>query len=611
MSQKITWATVRRTLEFAAPHGATLVVFLVVVIVSSSIDIAYALIYRALIDEGILKQNTVLIVQLATLIAGLGVLAAALGILQTRLATHVGAEIVASLRTKLFDHVQRMPLAFFSRTQTGALAARLVTDANGARSAFTDFLGDLAGNSVTVILALGALFALSWRITLITLVLLPLYVLPARHWGRRFREITREIFAATAELASTMVERFNVEGATLSKLFGRPAEDARAFELKARALSRTGIVLGLYGRINVATLSLTGTVATAVAYGWGGLLVIRHGLDLGTVVAIVALLARLYVPLMGLSMVQINAMTALVSFERIFEILDLRPAIRDRPHPVTIPPGPIRLSFDRVSFQYPSAAEVSLASLESVAVAETQLQRTVLHNISFHVEPGQLLALVGPSGSGKTTITRLIPRLYDPRSGSVRLNDVDIRDATLESVRARVGVVTQDAHLFHDTLRANLQYARPGASDEQIRLALGHAQILDAVEALPNGLDTVVGERGYRFSGGEKQRLAIARVLLTAPDLVILDEATAHLDSASERTVQRALDRALSGRTSIVIAHRLTTVVRADQILVVQAGRIVEAGTHGELVAKAGLYAELYQRQFAAPAVESTVAVSN
>ncbi len=596
---KIEWATVRRTLALAAPHARMLILFFGVTSISSAIQAANPLIYRAIINEGIIKQNPALIIRLALLIAALGVFDAALGLGQTYLAARVGADVVLSLRMRLFDHIQRMPLAFFSRTQTGALVNRLMSDARGARSAFTDVLSNVGGNSVTVVLIFGALFVLSWRITLIVLVLLPLFVLPARYWGRRIREVTREALDAGAAMSSTMVERFNVAGALLSKLFGRPEEDVRAFEVKAQTLSGTGIRARLYGRMFATLLILTATLATALAYGWGGVLATRHVLDVGTVVAIVSLLARLYAPLMGLSNVQVSVMTTLVSFERIFEVLDLEPMIRERSGALTIPRGHVRLTFDNVSFHYPSAAEVSLASLESIAVPEKRARRTVLHDISFSVEPGQLVALVGPSGSGKTTLTHLVPRLYDPQAGSVRLNGVDLRDAALESLRARIGVVTQDAHLFHDTLRANLRYARPDATDEEIRAALGDAQILDVVEALPDGLDTMVGERGYRFSGGEKQRLAIARLLLKAPDLVILDEATAHLDSASEMAIQRALEQALTGRTSIVIAHRLSTVVRADQILVLQDGRIVERGTHAELIAKAGLYADLYQRQFA------------
>jgi ATP-binding cassette subfamily B protein len=598
--QKISWTTVRRTLGVAAPHARMLLVFFVVVLISSAIGVAYPLIYRAIINEGILRRNPALIVHLAILIAGLGVLDAGLGLARTYLAARVGAEVVASLRTKLFEHIQRMPLAFFSRTQTGALVNRLVTDARGARRAFSDVLSNVAGNAVTVILIFGVLFALSWRITLLVLVLLPLFLLPARYWGRRIRQVTRESLEASAVMASAMVEHFTVSGALLSKLFGRPERDAHAFEMKTETLSRTHVKAAMYGRIFATLLVLTATLATALAYGWGGVLASRHELELGTVVAIAALLARLYAPLMGLSNVQVSAMSALVSFERIFEILDLEPMIRESAHPVTIARGPVRLTFDAVWFRYPSAEEISVASLESIAVPEKRVQRSVLHDISFDVQPGQLVALVGPSGSGKTTITHLIPRLYDPQAGSVRLNGIDVREATLESLRARIGVVTQDAHLFHDTLGANLRYARPDASDADIRAALRGAQILDVVEALPDGLDTMVGEHGYRFSGGEKQRLAIARLLLKAPDLVILDEATAHLDSASETAIQAALEQALAGRTSVVIAHRLSTVVRADQILVLSDGRIVERGTHAQLIEAGGLYADLYHRQFAA-----------
>ncbi len=397
-----------------------------------------------------------------------------------------------------------------------------------------------------------------------------------------------------------MVERFNVAGALLSKLFGRPEEDVRLFRAKASQLSSAGIKAAMYGRVFGNVLLLMATFATALAYGWGGVLAAQNMLDLGTVVALVALLARLYGPLAGLSNVQVSVMTALVSFERVFEVLDLVPLIQEKPAAVPVPPGPVRLSFEHVTFRYPSAAEVSLASLESIAVPEKRPPTTVLHDIDFTAEPGQLVALVGPSGAGKTTITQLIPRLYDPRSGSVRVNGLDVRDMTLESLKQRIGVVTQDAHLFHDTLRANLKYAKPDATDEEIKAALRDAQILDLIDSLTEGLDTMVGERGHRFSGGEKQRLAIARLLLKAPDLVVLDEATAHLDSASEHAVQKALERALAGRTAIVIAHRLSTVLKADQILVVKEGRIVQRGRHGELAAQPGLYADLYQRQFAA-----------
>ena len=594
--------TARRALGYARPYVGTLALFLLVVVANAGIAVANPLIYREIINVGILTGNTTLIVQLALLVGGIGLVDAALGLGQTYLAARIGAEVVVALRRKLFVHVQQMPIAFFGRVQTGALVNRLVTDATGARSAFTDVLANVVGNTVTVATIVVAMFALSWRITLVALLLLPLFMLPARLWGRRIQAITREGYDAGAAMSSVMVERFNVAGALLSRLFGRPEEDARAFEARAEQLSRVGVKGALYGRMFGTMLLLMATIATAVCYGWGGVLAARHLLDLGTVVAFVALLGRMYFPLMGLSNVQVSVMTTLVSFERIFEVLDLKPMITDKPGAVAVPAGPLGVRFEHVSFRYPTAAEVSLASLESIAVPERKVPpRTVLQDIDFAVEPGRLVALVGPSGAGKSTLTMLIPRLYDVQAGAVRLNGVDVRDATLESVQQRIGVVTQEAHLFHDTLRANLTYARPDATDAQIRDALRDAQILEAVEALPNGLDTMVGERGYRFSGGEKQRLAIARLLLKSPDLVVLDEATAHLDSNSEAALQGALDRALAGRTAIVIAHRLSTVLRADLILVMKEGRIVERGPHAELVAASGLYAELYQRQFAAP----------
>jgi ATP-binding cassette subfamily B protein len=592
--------TARRAMGYAKPFIATLVVFLVVVVANASLAIANPLIYKQIVNVGILTGNTSLIIHLALLVAGIGIVDAGLGLVQTWLAARIGAEVVLALRRRLFTHVQQMPVAFFGRIQTGALVNRLVTDATGARSAFTEVLSTIVGNGITVMLIIVAMFALSWRIALVAVALLPLFMLPARLWGRRIQAITREGYEAGAAMSSVMVERFNVAGATLSRLFGRPQEDARSFEERAQQLTQVGIRGAIYGRMFGTMLLLMATMATAVSYGWGGVLAARHMLDLGTVVAFVALLGRMYFPLMGLSNVQVSVMTALVSFERIFEVLDLKPMIVQKPDARAVPAGPLQVRFEHVSFRYPVAAEVSLASLESIAVPERKVPpRTVLQDIDFTVEPGQLVALVGPSGAGKSTLTMLIPRLYDVQSGAVRLNGLDVRDATLESVQQRIGVVTQEAHLFHDTLRANLLYARPDATEQQLREALRDAQIQGAVEALPNGLDTMVGERGYRFSGGEKQRLAIARLLLKAPDLVVLDEATAHLDSNSEAAVQAALERALIGRTALVIAHRLSTVLRADQILVMQEGRIVERGTHAQLVAAGGLYAELYQRQFA------------
>jgi ATP-binding cassette, subfamily B, bacterial len=597
IKQKVKPGTATRMLRFAGPYAGLLSLFLLVVIFDATVGILNPLLYRQIINNGILKGNALLIVHLAILVGILGIFNGALGVVQTWLSSKIGAGIVLSLRMRLFEHIQQMPLAFFTRTQTGALVSRLNNDVGGARTAFTDILSNVVGNFITVVLILGAMFFLSWRITLGALVLLPLFVFPARFWGRKLQAITRESYDLTATMNNLMVERFNVAGALLAKLFGRLRDESATFSEKAARVSDIGVKQALYGRLFFTALMVTATCASALAYGWGGVLAVHRTLDVGTVVALVSYLARLYTPLLGLSNVQVSIMTALVSFERVFEVLDLDPMIQEKPDAVAIPSGPVRIAFDRVSFRYPAPHEVSLASLESIAVPEKRTEKTVLEDISFEVAPGQLVALVGPSGAGKTTITHLVPRLYDVRSGAIQLNGVDVRDATLDSLHARIGVVTQDAHLFHETIRANLLYARPGATDEQIRDALSDAQIIDLVESLPDKLDTMVGERGYRFSGGEKQRIAIARLLLKAPDIVILDEATAHLDSESEAALQRALETALSGRTSIVIAHRLSTILRADQILVVQNGTIVERGTHAGLLEQRGLYADLYQRQ--------------
>lgn len=601
LKQKVKPGTAKRTLLFAVPYLGLLAWFLLVVIVDASIGIVNPLIYRQIINNGILKGNSELIIHLAVIVAVLGLFDGALGMTQTYLSSKIGAGIVLSLRTRLFEHIQRMPLAFFTRTQTGALVSRLNTDVGGARTAFTDILSNVVGNLITVVLILGAMFVLSWRITLGALVLLPLFVLPARFWGRKLQSITRESYDLSATMNNLMVERFNVAGALLAKLFGRRQEEGKSFQEKAARVSDIGVKQALYARLFFTALLVMATWASALAYGWGGVLAVGHLLDVGTVVALVSYLARLYAPLLGLSNVQVSIMTALVSFERVFEVLDLPPMIREKPDAVAIPHGSARISFDHVFFRYPSTADISLASLESIAVPEKQTQKTVLEDISFEVAPGQLVALVGPSGAGKTTITHLVPRLYDVQSGAIRINGIDVRDAKLDSLSERIGIVTQDAHLFHDTIRANLLYAKPTATDEQIRSALRDAQILDLVESLPDKLNTMVGERGYRFSGGEKQRIAIARLLLKAPDIVILDEATAHLDSESEAAIQRALETALAGRTSIVIAHRLSTILKADEILVIQNGAIIQSGTHRELLTSRGVYAELYQHQLSMP----------
>jgi ATP-binding cassette, subfamily B, bacterial len=598
-NQKIKPGTTKRVAQFAAPYAGLLALFLFVVILDAIVGIANPLIYREIINKGILKGDARLIIELSVLVGVIGVFDAALGLSQSYVSAKIGARIVLSLRTKLFAHIQEMPLAFFTRTQTGALVSRLNNDVSGAQSAFTDILSNVVGNIITVALILGAMFALSWQITLVALVLLPLFILPARIWGRKLQQITRESFNLTAAMNTLMVERFNVAGAQLAKLFGRRDDENKTFEGKAARVSDIGVTRAVYGRLFFTLLMLMAIFASALAYGWGGVLVVRHKLDLGTVVALVSYLIRLYGPLTGLSNIQVSVMTALVSFERVFEVLDLPPMIRERAEAVPLPSGPARISFDHVSFRYPTASEVSLASLESVAVPDKTPEKTVLRDITFEAEPGELVALVGPSGAGKTTITSLVARLYDVQSGSVSINGVDVRDAKLDSIHQRIGIVTQDAHLFHDTIRANLLYAKPDATDDEVSEALRAAQILPLVESLPKGLETLVGERGYRFSGGEKQRLAIARLLLKAPDIVILDEATAHLDSESEAAIQRAFEIALRGRTSIVIAHRLSTILKADQILVVQDGCIVERGTHAELLERAGPYSDLHQRQFA------------
>jgi len=602
LKQKVKPGTARRTLSFATPYVGLLALFLVIVIIDAGIGIANPLIYREIINNGILKGNAQLIIRLALLVAALGLLDGVLGLTETYLSSKIGAGIVLSLRTKLFEHIQQMPLAFFTRAQTGALVSRLNNDVGGARTAFTDILSNVVGNVITVALILGAMFVLSWRITVAGLILLPLFILPARYWGRKLQTIARESYDLTAAMNNLMVERFNVAGALLAKLFGHRQEEHKFFESKAARVSEIGVKQAMYGRLFLAALLLVATFATSLAYGWGGVLATKHILDVGTVVALVSYLARLYAPLLGLSNIQVSVMTALVSFERVFEILDLPPMIQEKPGAVAIPAGPATICFNQVSFRYPAAAEVSLASLESIAVPDKRQQATVIKDVSFTAEPGQLVALVGPSGAGKTTITHLIPRLYDVQSGSIAINGIDVRDAKLNSLHQRIGVVTQDAHLFHDTIRANLLYARPDATEEQMRTALRDAQILSLVESLPDGLDTLVGERGYRFSGGEKQRLAIARLLLKAPEIVILDEATAHLDSESEAAIQRALETALAGRTSIVVAHRLSTIQKADQILVVQNGTIVQRGTHETLLDQQGVYAELYQRQYSTQA---------
>ena len=596
--QRVTKGTARRMFQFARPYRTILAWFLVLVVIDAVIGVVNPLLFRSIIDNGIPEHNKSLIIGLAAVAAVLAVADTGLSIGIRWVSAKVGEGLIFDMRSKVFEHIQKMPIAFFTRTQTGALISRLNNDVIGAQQAFTDTLSSVVSNLISVALVLVVMFLLSWQITVISLIILPVFVLPAKRVGRRLSSITRESYALNAQMNNTMNERFNVSGALLVKLFGRPQEERDAFESKAGRVRDIGVTQAMYARFFIAALTLTAALATAVVYGWGGLQVVNGSLKLGTVVALAAYLTRLYGPLTALSNVQVDIMTALVSFDRVFEVLDLPPMIADKPDARPIPAGPARIEFDHVDFRYPNADEVSLASLESVAVLDPTVSSQVLFDVSFTAEPGQLVALVGPSGAGKTTISQLLPRLYDVRSGSIRINGLDVRDTTMESLTATIGVVTQDAHLFNETIRQNLVYAKPDATDGELDAALAGAQIATMVDGLPDGVDTVVGDRGYRLSGGEKQRLAIARILLKAPEIVVLDEATAHLDSESEAAVQKALATALHGRTSLVIAHRLSTVREADVILVLDHGRIVERGRHDELLAAGGQYAELYRIQF-------------
>ncbi len=603
-TQRLAPGTTRRIMRFAAPYRRELLGFLAVIVIGAVAAVVNPLIFKKIIDDGIgtappATGRPGLVVALALVVAGLAVFEALLSLFQRWYSARIGEGLIYDLRAKVYAHVQRMPIAFFTRTQTGALITRLNNDVLGAQQAFTGTLSQVVSNVIGVTLTLLAMFVLSWQITLMSLVLLPVFIVPARLIGTKLQELTRESYGLNAQMNTTMTERFNVSGALLVKLFGRPKQEDQAFRDKAGRVRDIGITSAMYGRVFFAALTLVASLATALVYGFGGVLAAQGSLGVGTVVALSAYLTRLYGPLTALSNVRVDVMTALVSFERVFEVLDLEPMVKDEPGATVLPPGAASLEFDDVHFRYPTAEEVSLASLESVAVLDQTPSAQVLRGVSFRAEAGQLVALVGPSGAGKTTISQLVTRMYDVQRGVVRIGGSDVRDITLASLRDAVGVVTQDAHMFHDTIRANLAYARPEATDEQIWDALAAAQVADLVHALPDGLDTVVGDRGYRLSGGEKQRMAIARLLLKAPGVVVLDEATAHLDSESEAAVQRALSTALQGRTSLVIAHRLSTIREADQILVVDEGRVVEHGRHDELLTGGGLYAELYRTQFA------------
>ncbi len=597
---RLTKGVLRRILRFARPYRSLILVFVGLVVLTSALAVTPPLLFKEIIDQGVLQGNRRLLVVLGSAVAVVAVLQAVLGLVQRWFSSTIGEGLIYDLRTQVFDHVAQMPVAFFTRTQTGKLVSRLNSDVIGAQQAFTSTLSTVLSNLISLILVLTAMLILSWQLTLAALVMLPIFLIPAKVVGRKLAELTRRQMQLNGDMSAMMTERFSISGALLVKLFGRLTDEHDRFANRAGAVRDVSVKIAMNGRFFMTSLGLVAALATALVYGVGGSLAIDGVFTVGTLTALAGLLGQLYGPLTQLTNLRIDVMNALVSFDRVFEVLDLPPMIRDADDAVPVD-GPASVTFEHVGFTYPSAAEVSLASLESIASLDQRPNTEVLHDVSFAVAPGQTVALVGRSGGGKTTMTHLVARLYDATSGTVSVAGLDVRALRLASLRDTVGYVTQDAHMFHDTIRDNLRYARPEADDARMWQVLEAAQIADLVRSLPDGLDTVVGERGYRLSGGERQRLAIARLLLKAPPIVVLDEATAHLDSESEVAVQRALDLAMENRTSIVIAHRLSTIRNADQILVVDRGRIVQRGVHEQLLAEGGLYAELYRTQFAGP----------
>ena len=596
-NQKLKPGTLKRIAEFAIPYKVSLTFFLITVVIDAFLIVATPLLLRKLIDDGVIPKNTELVTKLALAVGIIALLDALFSMIGRWFSARIGEGLIYDLRRMIFEHVQKQSIAFFTRTQTGALISRLNSDVIGAQQAFTSTLSGVISNLLSLILVAATMLTLSWQITLISLTLLPVFLFPTKWVGRKLQGYTRQSFDINASMSATMTERFNVSGALLVSLYGNSKNEKNEFSAKARKVADIGISIAMLNRIFFIALTSIAAVATAVAYGVGGHLAISGDLTVGTLLAITALLARLYGPLTALSNVRVDVMSALVSFERVFEVLDLKPMVVDKQNPVQLQTDKPELTFENVSFTYPKAEEISLASLEIVAKPEIPTSGRVLKNISFSVKPGTLTGIVGPSGAGKSTISSLIPRLYDVTDGGISINGTDIRDYSIKSLRNTIGVVTQDSHMFHDSIMNNLLYAKSDASIVDIQSACESARIWTFIKTLPNGLDTVVGERGHRLSGGEKQRLAIARLLLKQPSLVILDEATAHLDSENEALVQAALKEALAGRTSIVIAHRLSTIIQADQILVIDNGEIIERGTHEELVSKKGLYYELYERQ--------------
>ncbi|MFC8531134.1 ABC transporter ATP-binding protein [Nocardia sp. NPDC057227] len=592
-------ATAARILRFATPHRRTIGLFLGFSVLSALISVATPVLAGRVVNDIVGGAAARVVVTLALVIGGLAVVDAGLGLVVRRLSAGIGEGLILDLRTAVFDHVQKMPVAFFTRTRTGALVSRLNNDVIGAQRAFSDTLSGVVTNLVTLGLTLVVMIGISWQITLLALLLLPVFVLPARRMGTKLAGIQREAADLNAAMSTQMTERFSAPGATLVKLFGRPEQESAEFAARAERVRDIGVRTAMLQTVFVTALTLVSALAVALVYGLGGWYALRGQLDAGAVVALSLLLTRLYSPLTALASARMEIMSALVSFERVFEVLDMTPLIEDAPNAVPVPDGPVAVELDGVGFGYPSADKVSLASLEEVATLDTRGGVEVLHGVSLRADPGRMVALVGSSGAGKSTIAQLVSRLYDVDSGAVRLNGVDIRELSATSIRDTVGLVTQDGHLFHETIRANLLLARPEASEAELWSALTRARLLELVESLPDRLDTVVGERGYRLSGGERQRLTIARLLLKQPRVVILDEATASLDSTSEAAVQEALTEALAGRTAIVIAHRLSTIRAADEIVVLEHGRVVERGTHQQLLAAEGRYAELYRTQFA------------
>ena len=596
-NQKLKPGTISRITRFAIPYKILLIFFMITVVIDAFLIIASPLLLRKLIDDGVIPKDFELVTSLAVLVGLIAILDAVFSMIGRWFSARIGEGLIYDLRKQVFEHVQRQSIAFFTRTQTGALISRLNSDVIGAQQAFTSTLSGVVSNSLSLLLVIITMLTLSWQITLVSLVLLPVFLIPTKWIGRKLQGLTRQSFDINAQMSSNMTERFNVSGALLVSLYGDSEKEKSEFAIKARKVADIGISIAMLNRIFFIALTSIAAIATAVAYGIGGHLAINDQLTVGTLLAITALLARLYGPLTALSNVRVDVMSALVSFERVFEVLDLQPMVTESQNAKMLKTDKPEVTFDSVSFTYPSAKEISLASLEAVAKPELVESGEVLKNISFTVLPGTLTGIVGPSGAGKSTISSLIPRLYDVTSGGIFIDGLDIRQYSIKSLRENIGVVTQDSHMFHDSIYANLLYADSKVSKNEIENACRAAQIWDFIEGLPNGLDTVVGERGHRLSGGEKQRLAIARLLLKKPSLVILDEATAHLDSENEALVQAALKEVLKNRTSIVIAHRLSTIVNADQILVIDSGSIVERGTHEELVNKKGLYFDLYERQ--------------